>query len=198
MLKFLTIYGLTLLTSVIYGQSLDSFKVSGTAISLNSGKPIPQASIMISRTKGYQADSLGNFTIPNLPSGQIILRFSAAGFSNKDTTVLISNNDINHFQLTVYTDCSSFPHINEVTAQKDIIDGNPKLLLIGSIAPVYYINQDKFEKKYKVYYYDFGCTPDYDECIKAYNKSVFEFLDKKYGNKWRKEVRQDVIGLIEK
>jgi hypothetical protein len=198
MLKLLITYCLTLLTLVVFGQSLDSFKVSGTAISLNSNKPIPFATIMTTRTKGYQSDSLGNFTVYSLSNGQHTLHFSAAGFSNKDTTILILGSDINNFKLTVYTDCSAFPHFNEATAQKDIAEGKPKLLLVGSIAPVYYVGQDKFEKKYKVYYYDFGCTPDYDECILAYNKKVFAYLDKKYGDKWRKEVRQDVIGFKDK
>ena len=198
MFKLITAYCLTLLTSVAIGQSLDSFKVSGTTISLNSGKPIPYATIMITRTKGCQSDSLGNFTIPNLPNGRQTLRFSAAGFNNKDTTILISNSDIKNFKLTVYTDCSSFPHFSEATAQKDIADRKPRLLLFGSIAPVYYVGQDKFEKKYKVYYYDFGCTPDYDECMLAYNRIVFAYLDKMFGDKWRKEVRQDVIGFEDK
>ena len=55
--------------------------------------------------------------------------------------------------------------------------------------------QDKFEKKYNIEYYDFGCTPPNEECVIQYNKTIFANLDKKYGRKWRKEVRKDVIGL---
>ena len=50
----------------------------------------------------------------------------------------------------------------------------------------------KFERKYKIDYFDFGCTPAPSDCIKEYNEKVFELLDKKYGKEWRKNVRKDV------
>jgi hypothetical protein len=95
----------------------------------------------------------------------------------------------------VFTNCYSFPHFSEKTAQDDVAAGRPKLLLTGGIAPLVYSNQVKFEKKYKVEYFDFNCTSDLNECILSYNKVIFDFLDKKYGTKWRKEVRKDVIGF---
>lgn len=195
MLKFSSTFFLILLVSFANAQKLDSFEVSGTVVSLNSNEPIPFATIMLTRTQGYMSDSAGNFKIKNLGKGQHILHFSAAGFQQKDTTVFISENDINNFKLFVQTDCTGTPHFNLERAQQDIEAGKPKLLLIGSIAPMHYKSQDKFEKKYKVYYFDFGCTPDFNECILEYNRMVFAYLDKKYGNKWRKEARTDIIGF---
>ena len=72
-----------------------------------------------------------------------------------------------------------------------------KLYIIGSIAPVANSKSDnRFEKKYKLKYFDFGCEPsEVYECIEKYNRRAFMFLDLKYEGKWRKKVRKDVIGL---
>jgi len=70
-----------------------------------------------------------------------------------------------------------------------------KLYIIGGIAPVANTKFDRrFEKKYKIRYYDFGCEPIVYECIEKNNERVFEVLDRLHGNKWRKEVRNDVVG----
>lgn len=69
------------------------------------------------------------------------------------------------------------------------------LLLQGGIAPVRITTDKAFEKKYQVYYYDFGCVAPNLECIKLYNEFVFNYLTKLYGNKWKSKIRKDVIGL---
>jgi hypothetical protein len=80
-------------------------------------------------------------------------------------------------------------------ARVDIQNGMAFLLLAGGIAPTIIDTDPEFERKYKVYFYEFGCTgPDY-ELIIAYNQVVFEYLNKQYGKKWQKEVRNDVVGL---
>ena len=196
MLKLLLTYFLTFLTSLAIAQAIDSFKISGTVISINNGKPIPYGTIMFSRYEGHQCDSAGHFVINDLQPGQHSLTFTAPGFSKIDTIIMINNSDITDFRFVVYTDCSASSHFNEQVALKDIKAGKPKLLLFSGIAPVYYVNQKNFERKYKITYYDFGCTPDLEECMLAYNRIIFAYLDKTYGNKWRKEVRQDIIGLM--
>ena len=80
-------------------------------------------------------------------------------------------------------------------AEKDIEDGNPFLLLQGGIAPVIISTDPKFEDKYKIYFYDYGCTGPDQNLIKEYNKAIFEYLTDKYGEKWIYEVRDDVVGL---
>ena len=72
------------------------------------------------------------------------------------------------------------------------------LLLQGGIAPVVIMTDKSFENKYQVYYYDFGCIAPNLECVKAYNEFVFDHLTQLYGNKWKKEVRKDDLGLKER
>lgn len=198
MLKFITTYCLTIFVSSAFAQSADTFKISGTVVSTNSGNAIAGGTIMITRTRGTIADSLGHFTIGELKRGQHKLSFSALGYDNKDTTVTIVNSNINNLIFSVHTDCYSFPEVNSEMALKDIKEGKPKLLLAGGIAPVVYTTDNDFSNKYKVSFYDYGCSPARQECMLAYNTTIFNYLDKTYGTKWRKKVRQDVIGLKDK
>jgi len=83
-------------------------------------------------------------------------------------------------------------------AKKEIRKGHVRLLLIGGIAPVYYFGQENFEKKFNAEYFDFGDSGSPAiTCVKLYNDEVFAYLDRKYGNAWRHDVRRDVIGLSE-
>jgi|JI8StandDraft_2_1071088.scaffolds.fasta_scaffold03700_10 hypothetical protein len=86
---------------------------------------------------------------------------------------------------------------NAISAQKDIENKQIKLLLAGSIAPAAKTKNDiLFEKKYKIKYHQFGCeSPSSTNCLQDYNKTIFAFLDKKYGRKWRKKVHDDVLFL---
>jgi hypothetical protein len=83
----------------------------------------------------------------------------------------------------------------EKMAVFDIKNGNPFLLLMGGIAPVIISTDPGFEKKYGIYFYEFGCTGPENEKIIAYNKIIFEHLNSTKGKKWIKEVRDDVIGF---
>ena len=85
---------------------------------------------------------------------------------------------------------------NKQIAEIDIKNSDPRLLLLGGSAPTIYTNQKKFERKYKVRYYDYGCIVSVPkEKMEEYNHVVFQYLDAKYGNKWRESVRPDVLGL---
>lgn len=179
-----------------FAQGADTLKISGKVISANSGEGIPDATIMITRTKGIKCDSLGHFTIENLSEGQHKLSFSAFGYDNKDTLLSISGKDISDFTWTIYTDCSQF---SIERALRDIQAKKPLILLQGGIAPVVYTTDKAFESSYKIFYNDFGCVAgDRQECLIAYNKTIFDYLDKTYGKKWRKEIRKDAIGLSDK
>ena len=85
----------------------------------------------------------------------------------------------------------------EKMAELDIEKGNPFLLLMGGIAPTIIATDPQFEKKYGIYFYEFGCTGPDNEIIIAYNKILFEYLNKTHGKNWIKEVRDDVIGFKE-
>ena len=193
MLKLLTTYCFTFLASLALAQTADTFKVSGTVVSANSGEPIPDGVIMVTRTKGYKCDSLGRFTLYNLSAGQHKISFSALGYPSKDTVVNITGTDIANFSLTVSTDCWQY---SREKALKDIQANKPTILLHSGDAPIVYTTDKNFERKYNVIFYDFGCVAaDSQECIIAYNRAIFEYLDSTFGKKWRKEIRKDAIGL---
>jgi hypothetical protein len=193
MLKFFTTYCLTIVASLTFGQTADTFKISGAIISANTSKPIPEGIIMVTRTKGFKSDSLGRFVVYNLSQGEHKLSFSALGYDNKDTIVIVANKNIENLTWTIYSDCWKY---NRETALKDIQINNPTILLQGGVAPIVFITDKDFERKYKVSFYDFGCVVfDKQECLIAYNRTIFEYLDKTFGKKWRKEIRKDAIGL---
>lgn len=81
-------------------------------------------------------------------------------------------------------------------ALKDIQNNSPSILMQGGIVSVIKASDKDFEKKYKVSFWDLGCVVSDDiECLIAYNKTVFEYLDKTVGKEWRREIRKDVIGF---
>ena len=80
-------------------------------------------------------------------------------------------------------------------ANADIKKGKLKFLIQGGIVATRVKGQEIFEQKYGVVYYDFGCVGPSNIRIDAYNKVVGNFMDRKYGKCWRKEVRKDVRGI---
>lgn len=80
-------------------------------------------------------------------------------------------------------------------ANADIKKGTLKFMIQGGIAPTRVKGQEIFEQKYGVAYYDLGCVGPSNMRIDAYNKVVGNFMDRKYGKGWRKEVRKDVRGI---
>ena len=80
-------------------------------------------------------------------------------------------------------------------AKLDIQNKMAFLLLQSGNSPIVYSGDGNFETKYKIKYYDTGCTGPQREWMIAYNWQVFHFLSDKYGNSWLREVRKDVVGL---
>jgi hypothetical protein len=84
--------------------------------------------------------------------------------------------------------------LNKQTAKIDWENKNPKLYLIGSIAPIRNSKADKkFERKYKIEYYDFGCTPPKIECVIEYNLEILKLMEKFHGIEWKDKIRKDVV-----
>lgn len=76
--------------------------------------------------------------------------------------------------------------------------GEASFLLQGGIAPIFYIGQENFKKKYGVDYEDFGClTYCSEHQMKIYNTVIMDCLTAKYGNIWIDDVRKDVPGVAE-
>jgi len=135
----------------------------------------------------WVTDSLGLFRITGLTKGRYRLMNSAVGI---DTPFSVPKQSENVLIVNI-----SVCNFGASKAQKDIKAGKPMLLLSGGIAPIFSPKEDHFEKKYTVKYHDFGDTPPDIKCSMAYNKAVFAFMDKKFGKSWRKDARDDVIGL---
>ncbi len=180
-------------SGISYSQSSDYFSISGK-IKLLAGFELTaptEAYVTIkSANKFIIADSLGNYKIDSLRTGNYIIEVYGFGYQKTDTTINVSKS-IRDLDLLIVAECE----INKDIAQRDIDKNKPRLLLSGGIAPVIYLDQDKFEKKYGVKYFDYGCVIPSYECIEQYNKEIFRYLDNKFGNSWRREVRKDVIGL---
>jgi hypothetical protein len=154
--------------------------------------PAQEALVTVKNTgQVTTTDSLGNFNLVNLKQGKHQLNIIGASFSVIDTTITIIDTSINNLALLAITDCT----INEEIAKRDIKNNKPRLLLAGGIAPVAYPNQQMFEKKFEVIYHEYGDLAPNQQCMEKYNQVIFKYLDKKYGRKWRRAVRKDVVGL---
>ena len=107
-------------------------------------------------------------------------------------TKVLTDDDYNNsgaIRLTFVTEISEAKNL----AQQDIDKGIPFLIIKSGIAPVAYTSDSIFENKFRVYYYEQGCTGPDNELMKAYNIEIFKFLDEEFGKKWRKSIRKDVI-----
>ncbi|MHA6249116.1 FEKKY domain-containing protein [Pontibacter sp. CAU 1760] len=181
------------LAALAQGQT-DLYSISGKVNLLIGLDIVPAQEALVTVKNTGQAtntDSLGNFKLENIAPGKHHLQIIGFSVPVIDTTVTITNAPVTGINLLARTNCV----VNQDVAYRDIKYQRPRLLLVGGIAPVVYANQQKFEQRYDVAYHDFGCVAPNEKCIALYNKVVFEYLDKRYGRKWRKEVRKDVIGL---
>lgn len=160
----------------------DSSPIAGVYIEImNLAKPIQKRMV--------STDSRGFFRFENLKPGKDYqLKISCFGYADQTFQVKARNSDTS-LTLILEANCE----FNREQAEMDWEKGTPNLLLVGSIAPIQNSPADyRFEKKFGVKYYDFGCTAPIDDCIKVYNERIFELLDGRFGEKWRNEVRQDV------
>ena len=148
---------------------------------LDSKKPILEKMTM--------ADSSGFYRIENLEPNKIYkIKLSAFGYDDQIFEIKTNDGTLTT-NLTLKAGCE----YSKEQAEKDWKNKKPKLLLVGSIAPTANSPSDtKFEKKYGIEYFDFGCEPPIEECIKIYNERIFELMDESNGIKWRKKVRSDV------
>lgn len=78
-------------------------------------------------------------------------------------------------------------------ADTDIKNNNIYILLQGGISPVVFPKDKIFEKNFNIRFHDQGCIGS--RCSETYNQYIFDYLYKKYGTKWMKEIRKDVLGF---
>ena len=187
------LFGLVYLSHDLSAQ-FDSLTISGSLrVLVGDEIYIPQeVSIDINHFYRFElTDSLGNFKFDNLKPGSYRLNARGFGYETLDTMIVLKDNALPNLSLLLKVKCD----VDKYIAEQDLKKKKPRLLLIGSIAPIYYKNQKYFERKFRIKYYDYGDTPPAMECVVQYNRRIFDYLDSKYGKNWRQEVRQDVIGL---
>jgi hypothetical protein len=163
--------------------------------------PIEFVSIKIatlnSKVNQY-TDENGFFCLKNIKKGPVKLNIKFFKLE-VDTVLLFSEKDsvFLNFEanLKMIVCRSILCGINDSIAQIDITEGIPRLLIEGGLIAKKIHGQEMFEAKYGIKYYDFGCISLDKKSIISYNKVIFNYLDNKYGRKWRKEVRKDVLGL---
>jgi len=168
-------------------------KLDGKIISAKTKqKPSEEIVITVKETKEIAfTDSLGNFTLSKLDKNR---RYSLElmSFLYGKVNIEFETQSDNQIQKTfeVVANCD----FDSETAKREWKNKSAKLYLIGSIAPIANSNNDKkFEKKYNLKYFDFGCTPAPFECIIEYNKEIMKLMELEYGEDWKKEIRKDVV-----
>ncbi|NLR95141.1 FEKKY domain-containing protein [Flammeovirga agarivorans] len=179
-------------SSLTFGQSVIQGYVKS---SLTDLRPITDVYVEIVNIDNpileiaTMADRNGFYKLTDLKLGKTyILKVSAFGYANQQFEIK-TDSDITKSDLTIEVSCE----YSKEHADTDWKNNKAKLLLVGSIAPLANTRADKkFEKKYGVKYYDFGCVPTDFECIKIYNERIFELMDSEFGYKWRDKVRKDV------
>ena len=184
-----SIFGQIDTTSLLWIRGNVRVKVGGKIV-------IPNDAIIELRcsNKILFSDSHGSFNFESLKPGKYNFRVLGIGNNTFDTVLSLEKVPINDLILVVSSNCS----VNELVAENDIKKGKCRLLLVGSISPIANSKQDEFfQSKYKVTYFDFGCNIQAIDCIIQYNEKMFEYFDNTFGLQWRAEVRKDVIGLKE-
>lgn len=182
------------------GKTQKTFSISGQVISAINKKPLldyegVSVGIANDPKSVVNIDSIGKFKIQNLKEGVYKVVVLDIRHKSFDTTVVVAQKDIKGLTILLPCECIEF---NKSSALDDIANDEPKLLLKGGIAPFYDDNQEVTEKKYKFKYYEFGCQVVEWECAEAYSSIIFKHLDKKFGYKWRNDVRNDVLFLKNK
>jgi hypothetical protein len=165
-------------------------------VSAITGDPITDATIMYSKTRGVITDSLGHFTIYDLPKGRYKLSFTAFGFGNNDTIITVRSSTIANIYWIIKTNC---PEYNSEKALNDINENNAKLMLQSVFSSMTMLTAKEvqdFKREFGITYHDFDNDVTIpQECLRLYNQTIFNSLDKKFGGAWRKKVRKDVVGF---
>ena len=188
-------YFIKLILILVCGMSYGQVEIRGKVISELSKETLWYGYSIKPNIKEHpksKPNESGEFIIEYLePNKEYDIIISAVGYEDQIFKVK-TNESITYKTFELKVNCL----YSSKKAENDWEKGKPQFLLIGSIAPIGNTKSDnKFEKKYKIEYYDFGCgIPNY-ECVELYNQKIAELMDKKYGKKWRKKARKDIVGI---
>ncbi|MBQ4818612.1 carboxypeptidase-like regulatory domain-containing protein [Aquimarina sp. MMG016] len=190
---FLTILFLHSIIGFSQNEKENEVLIKGIVLSEVNGNPLKNVFIMVNSTGGITNEN-GRFKLnykPRKNDSLIKISFSDLGYKTVEKIIDVRKVTEQNFDIVLKPRFG----VNRQQALDHIKIGEINILLSGGIAPVIYQSDEKFSKKYKLKFVEFGCEAVSEESLYEYNKIVFEYLDKKYGKKWRKEIREDVIGL---
>ena len=186
------------LNSIIgFSQKKSKILIKGIVFSEVNGKPLENAYISYkSRYRYSMTNEKGKFEykykIRENDSLETI-ELTALGYENIDTIIRVDKPKEYVFKFVMKPRFG----LNREKALEDIKKGEINILESSGIAPVFYKSDSKFAKKYNVNFVEYGCEAIAWESLYEYNRTVFEYLDKKYGKKWRKKIRKNIVGLKE-
>lgn len=197
MTRQLTTIVLFILTSKIcFGQ----FNYTAVLVDRISNEPLSFVIVRTfinSDTVSVLTDIDGRFTLTNLSTGRHRIIATQLGYSLLDTTLLLVTNRTSD---TLKCDRPNLNGrivrfvYNKNVALADIIGETIFLLLPCGIDGTKINPIDTlFEHIYNLKYISRGCTRSSNDNETEYNQTIFNYLDKKYGKAWRREVRQDII-----
>lgn len=171
------------------GKNATEFGISGTDIDL----------IVKGDTLRTVTNSVGYFYFNNIKDNKVRLISSKRHCTKVDTTLEIkAKNNIDTFY-SMYTGGKRELKIcyNGNTANEDILKLQMVILLPGGIAGTEVLNKDTiFENRYNIEYLSLGCVRAGCTNEWEYNTVIFKYLDKKFGTKWRAEIRKESIGFV--
>jgi len=154
--------------------------------------------------KSTYSDYMGSLHFDSLLAGQYQVEIVHPDYQIFDTLIDIKRctSDFT-FYLKPLSDSAAYywahSEFNAGGAQRDIENNNMLVLLPGGLIQLTTTASDSlFEQKYHVRFLSQGCARRPDEDEQAYNHEVFNYLDQQYGRRWRREIRQDAIGLKQK
>jgi hypothetical protein len=189
---------LSLTACSLSGQPSQRTTFSGLVVDKqdNTGIPFTEIKLIISSdTLKTFANIDGKFNLLNVPTGEYKIQITNLGYHKLDSIISINNNQQNQkFKLSVdISNDSIYFGYSKYKAFADIKNQKMTLLLPGGFVSHQIFPKDTiFENKYQVKYISLGCI-QFD--VKEYNLTIMNYLDNKYGNVWRKDVRKDVIGI---
>jgi len=156
--------------------------------------------------QGWITDSTGTFKIEHLKRGKYQLVVQFVGLNSCDTLVTIPFQcDTLRLTLPLWYEYIEKYDCSPALSREYIDKGKPNLKLIIPIGKEEVIRKHPFWEKYGVTYISsFPLKKDGklachlsipNHLLTAYNEEVFRYLDKKFGQEWRKEVPPDIFGL---
>lgn len=179
-------------TTNLYGQIIDP-----------NQHPIDFATVQLTTSKSTISkltDETGQFKFLGISPDSVRIIVNNLGYYQVDSIFRLNNVDSNWITFiqrpsTLIIDTEYvWIGFGAKRAEYDINRNYIRILLPSGLNLHKLPGDEDFEKKYNVLFYN-QCQYVDKKSITEYNQVVFKHLDKAFGKQWRKEVRQDLVGL---